>query len=108
MLSTLLGASLVTGQVSGGGDNTINVDGGSVLTLPAPLQITSLAVPQPMQMSTQPIPIKYQVPPMAAAPMPEKFASQQMQHTYATLMLQDFGAHQQMPMSPISPDETRV
>ena len=104
-----LGASSVTGQVDEGDHNTMNV-GGSGLALPVPLQLAPVSTPQPMQMSIQPIPMAsmYQALPMATAPLPENFASQQMQHTYATLMLQDFAAHQQMPMSPITPDETRV
>ena len=91
----------------------MNVGGGG-LTLPAPLQLAPVAVPQPMQM-TQPIPMAsmYQAPPrMVTAPLPD-FASQHMHHgyNYNPMLLQDFAtiaAHRQMPMSPISPDETRV
>jgi len=95
---TLLGARLVTGHVSEGDHNTMNAGGGGGLALPVPLP--SSAVPMQMRM--------VQPPPMTAASMHKKFASQQIQHTYATFVLQDFAAHRQMPMSPISLDETRV
>ena len=115
VLSTLLGASLVpTGQVGGGDHNTMNVGGGgSDLALPAPLQLAPVAAPRPMQMSTQPSQMEsmYQAPHMAAASLPENFASWALQNhkSYASIhMLQDFAAHQQLPMSPISSDETRV
>jgi len=110
-----LGANSVTGQV-GGGDhtNTMNVGGGgSGLALPAPLQLAPVAAPRPMQISTQPSQMEsmYQAPHMAAAPLPENFASWALQNhkSFASIhMLQDFAAHQQLPMSPISSDETRV
>ena len=92
---------------SGGG-------GGLALPAPLPLQLAPTAAPQPMQMSTQPI----QTLPMAlmherCPQMHEAFASRYMHHAYNynPMLLQDFAtttAHQQMPMSPISPDETRV
>ena len=117
MLSTFLGASSVpTGQVGGGDHNTMNVgsggDGG--LALPAPLHLAPTAAPQPMQMSTQPIQTLPMAPRHELCPqMRETFASQQMHHAYNynPMLLQDFAtitAHQQMPMSPTSPDETRV
>ena len=117
MLSTLLGASLVTGQVGGGDHNTMNVGGGGSLTLPAPLQLAPTAAPQPMQMSIpiQPIQTLPMAPMHEVCPqMHEIFTSRHMHHAYKynpMLLLQDFAtitAHQQMPMSPISPDETRV
>ena len=112
VLSTILGASLVSGQV-GGGDHTMNVGGGgSGLALPAPLHLAPVADPQPMQMSIQPIQTLPMAPMHDVCPrMNETFASQHMHHAYKynpMLLLQDFAAHQQMPMSPISPDETRV
>jgi len=113
-----LGASLVTGpgQVDGGDHSTMNVGGGgSCLALPAPLQLAPVAAPRPMQMSTQPSQMEsmYQAPHMAAAPLPENFASwpwalQNHKSLASIHMLQDFAAHQQLPMSPISSDEIRV
>ena len=111
VLSTLLGASLVSGQVGGGDHNTMNVgNGGSSLALPAPLHLAPVAAPQPMQM-TQPIQTLPMAPMHEVCPqMHETFASQHMHHAYNynPMLLQDFTAHQQMPMSPISLDETRV
>ena len=108
---TLLGTSLVTGQVGGGDHTMMNISGSGGLTMPAPLQIAPVAPPQPMQTSTQPI----QTLPMAhmhelCPQMHETFASQHMHHAYNynPMLLQDFAAHQQLPMSPISSDETRV
>ena len=115
VLSTLLGASLVpTGQV-GGGDHTMNVgSGGSSLALPVPMHLAPVAVPQPMQMSIpiQPIQTLLMSPMHEVCPqMHETFASRHMHHAYKynpmLLLVQDFD-HQQMPMSPITPDETRV
>ena len=115
MFSTILGASSVTGQV-GGDHNTMIVGGSGGLALPAPLplQLAPVAVPQPMQMSTQPVQTLPMAPMHGLCPqMHETFASQHMHraYNYNPMLLQDFAtiaAHQQMPMSPISPDETRV
>ena len=92
----------------------MNGGGGNGLALPAPLQLAPIAVPRPrpMQMSTQPIQTLPMAPMHERCPqMHENFASWALQNhkSFASIhMLQDFAAHQQMPMSPISPDETRV
>ena len=115
MFSTILGASLVTGQVGGGDHNTMIVGGSGGLALPAPLplQLAPVAVPQPMQMSTQPVQTLPMAPMHGLCPqMNETFASQHMHHAYNynPMLLQDFATHchQQLPLNPISPDETRV
>lgn len=120
VLSTLLGASLLpTGQVGGGDHNTMNVGGGgSGLALPVPLHLAPVTDPQPMQMSIQPVQTLPMAPMHELCPqMYETFASQHMHLAYNynpnSMLSQDFAfattaAHQQMPMSPISPDETRV